>query len=137
MSARAVVLDASAVLAWLHREPGWEAVENALLAQPCRVSAANQAEIIARALDRGVTPDAITAILAGLAYEVADVTAADGQAAGHLRTATRPLGLSLGDRLCLALAQRTGASVLTADRPWLQIAAPLGLRIVCIRPNAS
>jgi PIN domain nuclease of toxin-antitoxin system len=133
----ATVLDASAVLACLHREPGGEAVENALLAGDCLVSAANHAEIIARALDRGVAPEAITAILAQLGYQVADVTAADGQAAGLLRGATRSLGLSLGDRLCLALAQRTGARTLTADRPWLQVAEPLGLRIVCIRPNAS
>jgi PIN domain nuclease of toxin-antitoxin system len=27
-------------------------------------------------------------------------------------------GLSLGDRLCLALAQRLDADVLTADRAW-------------------
>ena len=133
----ATVLDASAVLAYLHREPGWEVVESALLAGDCLVSAANQAEIIARALDRGVAPDAIAAILAPLGYEVASVTADDGQAAGLLRGATRPLGLSLGDRLCLALAQRTGARILTADRPWLEVAAPLGLRIVCIRPSAN
>ncbi len=37
---------------------------------------------------------------------------------GLLRTATRAAGLSLGDRACLALAQRLSAPVLTADQAW-------------------
>lgn len=132
-----VILDASAVLAYLHGEPGWEMVEDVLNAETCLVSAANQAEIIARSLDRGVTPEAITTILAELGYEVLDVTATDGQAAGHLRALTRAQGLSLGDRICLATAHRTQARILTADRPWLALAQPLGLDIVCIRPDVS
>jgi PIN domain nuclease of toxin-antitoxin system len=37
----------------------------------------------------------------------------------HRRFATRALGLSLGDRCCLALAQEhRGAQVVTADRLW-------------------
>lgn len=48
----------------------------------------------------------------------------------------RALGLSLGDRLCLAAAQRLHGKVLTADRPWLAMAQPLGLKMCCIRPDA-
>lgn len=130
-----VVLDASAVLAYLHGEPGWETVENALINQACVVTAANQAEIVARSLDRGVAPDAVTTILVELGYAVIDITAADGQEAGMLRPATRAHGLSLGDRLCLAVARRANASVLTADRPWLDLVEALGLDIQCIRPD--
>ena len=39
-------------------------------------------------------------------------------ASGKLRASTRTLGLSLGDRCCLALALEHGAEVVTADRPW-------------------
>jgi PIN domain nuclease of toxin-antitoxin system len=36
--------------------------------------------------------------------------------AGSLRTITRKLGLSLGDRACLALAESEGATALTCER---------------------
>ncbi len=132
-----VILDASAVLAYLHGEPGWEIVEAALLHQACAVTAANHAEIIARSLDRGVAPTSVVTMLDTLGYEVLDITAADGQRAGMLRMETRSMGLSLGDRLCFAVALRRGAAVITADRPWLALAKPLGLEICCIRPETS
>lgn len=133
---KVVVLDASAIIAFLQGEPGEDLVRRALHDSQCMVSAANQAEVIAKALDRGATPEAIQSVLADLAYTVLDVKAEDGAQAGWMRQATRDLGLSLGDRLCLALAQRLKVSVLTADRPWLKVAQPLSLDIVCIRPDA-
>jgi len=135
MSTPVIVLDASAVLAFLSGEPGQNVVADALQSGQCKVTAANQAEIIAKALDRGHTADSIQAILAHLAYDVMDITAVDGVQAGHLHVHTRTLGLSLGDRLCLAAAMRLGATVLTADRPWLLLAPDLGLDIRSIRPD--
>jgi ribonuclease VapC len=46
---------------------------------------------------------------------------------------TRPLGLSMGDRICLALGQRTGQVVLTADRSWVDVAASVGVRVELVR----
>lgn len=133
---QSVLLDASAVLAYLQGEPGSAAVEKALQAQQCSVTAANQAEIIAKSLDRGVTAEAIQIILAELPYAVVDVLAQDGLQAGMMRATTRTLGLSLGDRLCLAVAQRKKAAVFSADRPWLALRGPLNLDIVIIRPES-
>lgn len=130
-----LLLDASAVLAFLQGEPGGEQVQQALQDQSCVVSAANQAEVIAKSLDRGLAPEAIQAILAELAYAVIEVKAEDGAQAGYLRALTRHLGLSLGDRLCLTAAKRLNATVLTADRPWLTLRKPLGIDVVCIRPE--
>ena len=45
-------------------------------------------------------------------------TAEQALISGLLRPGTRALGLSLGDRCCLALAQVLKAEVVTADRPW-------------------
>jgi hypothetical protein len=132
-----VVLDASAVLAFLQGEPGEEAVAQALQSQRCLVTAANQADVISRALDRGGESAVIKQLLDELGYEVIDCTAADGAQAGWLRTATRASALSLGDRLCLAAAQRLQAPVLTADRQWLRLGAALGLKVVSIRPAAA
>ncbi len=131
----ATVLDASAVLAFLQGEPGADIVLSALESDPCLVSAANQAEIISKSLDYGLTLSTLLVLLDELNYSVVEITAADGVAAGAMRAKTRQLGLSLGDRLCLALGQRLGAKVLTADRPWLKIAKPLGVSIQSIRPE--
>ncbi|NCN71596.1 MAG: type II toxin-antitoxin system VapC family toxin [Rhodoferax sp.] len=129
------LLDASAVLAFLQGEPGEEVVREALQSANCRVSAANQTEVISKALDRGGDTATIGRMLEALNYTIIDVLAADGAQAGWLRSATRQLGLSLGDRLCLAAAQRLNAKVLTADRPWLTLGSALGLHIICIRPD--
>lgn len=133
---RVTVLDASAIIAFLQGEPGEDIVRHALQAGRCVVSAANQAEVIAKALDRGAHADAIKTVLADLAYAVIDLKAEDGARAGWMRDQTRAIGLSLGDRLCLSVAQRLSALVLTADRPWSSMAQPLGLDIRCIRPDS-
>lgn len=131
-----IVLDASAVIAFLQGEPGDTLVSAALESGNCAVTAANQTEIIAKSLDRGMNEADIRAVLAALGYSVLDITAADGMQAGWMRAATRSAGLSLGDRLCLAVAQRLKAKVLTVDRPWINLAPLLGLDIQCIRPDS-
>lgn len=131
----ATVLDASAILAFLQGEPGADVVLKALESDSCVVSAANQAEIISKSLDHGLTFSTLQVLLDELDYSVVELTAADGVAAGAMRAKTRHLGVSLGDRLCLAIGQRLGAKVLTADRPWLKVAKFLGVSIQCIRPQ--
>ena len=133
---RIAVLDASAVIAFLQGEPGHNMVRQVLREGRCVVSAVNQCEIIAKCVDRGMDRDVIQMVLAELDYKVADVTAQDGENAGWLRAQTRAIGLSLGDRMCLALAQRLQAVVLTADRPWLTLVQQTGLDIRCIREAA-
>jgi PIN domain nuclease of toxin-antitoxin system len=130
------ILDASAVLAFLQGEPGEDIVRLALQSDSCVVTAANQAEIIAKIVDRGVDAVVFKTVINQLGYPVIDITAQDGECAGWMRGQTRLIGLSLGDRLCLAVAKRLKAVVLTADRPWLAMAQPLGLDIRCIRPEA-
>lgn len=130
------LLDASAILAFLQAEPGDDVVRQALHDDTCLVSAANHSEVIAKAIDRGAEARALQVVLAELAYTIIDVTPEDGIAAGLMRSATRKTGLSLGERLCLATAQRLKARVLTADRPWLSVAKRLGLEVQCVRPES-
>lgn len=54
---------------------------------------------------------------------------------GLLRPMTRQVGLSLGNRACLALAKSRQAIALTADRAWTELDPSLGIAIQCIRPE--
>ncbi len=114
-----IVLDASAVLALVGREPGADIVEAAL--PDAVVSSANLAEVLGKAVDRGLDVRQQEALLATLGIAVEPVTAVDAVLAAEVRLSDLASGapvLSLGDRLCLALATRLGASALTADRAW-------------------
>jgi PIN domain nuclease of toxin-antitoxin system len=51
-------------------------------------------------------------------------------AAGLMRRETRAVGLSLGDRACLALALRRGAVALTADRAWERAGSGAGVEVI-------
>jgi PIN domain nuclease of toxin-antitoxin system len=132
-----MLLDASAVLALLFNEVGSEVVATALLQYDCRITAPNQAEVIAKLTDRDLTHNDVKQVLSILSITVIDSTAADGEAAGYLRSVSRNLGLSLGDRLCLAAGQRLNTPVMTADPAWLGLSEALELNIICIRTKMT
>jgi PIN domain nuclease of toxin-antitoxin system len=133
MSAR-YVLDASAVLAWILREPGSERVAALMLGEDCLLSSVNAAEIVARLADTGRPEAALRATLSHIGARLVPFDAEQATLCGLLRPATRSLGLSLGDRACLALGVQTQSSIITADRSWLKLPEELGLSIECIRP---
>ncbi len=108
------VLDASAVLAFLLGEPGAERVEAAL--DGGFIGAANWAEVAQKVRSAPADWGMARALLLSYSLAVEPVTSADAETAAALWR--RGSGLSLGDRLCLALAERLDATVLTADRAW-------------------
>jgi PIN domain nuclease of toxin-antitoxin system len=126
-----VILDASAVLAFLLREPGQDRVMAALLSEP-RMSTINFAEVVTKYVLRGAAAqgERLRNELPVLFVPVDEDLALQ---AALMAAVTRPLGLSLGDRICLALARRTGLPALTADRSWLDVAATLGVTVEAIR----
>ena len=128
-----VVLDASALLAYAFGEPGGEAVGP--LVAGARISAANWSEFVQKAVQHGVATEGMRAELEGAGLRIVPVDVHQAERAAALWPLTRPLGLSLADRLCLALASmQLPARVLTADRAWLQLPALQGMQLVCIRP---
>ena len=124
-----VLLDASAVLARIFREPGAERVDAVL--PGASVSAVNYAEVVSKLIDFGAPVEAATDIGSDLGLAVLPFDEAAAGDAGLLRGATRALGLSLGDRACLALARRLRLPILTADRAWADL--DLGVEVVLIR----
>ena len=111
-----MVLDASALLALLNREPGHEEVARTI--PQAVVSTVNLSEVVAKLVESGMPGEAIHEALDGLALEVHAFERNLAYEAGLLRTATRLRGLSLGDRACLALGRRLNLPVLTTDRAW-------------------
>jgi PIN domain nuclease of toxin-antitoxin system len=124
-------LDASAVLALVHGEPGAERVLAVL--DRAVMSAVNLAEVVSRLAERGRPPTDIRRQLTRLPLDIVPVDEDLGYEAGFLRPATRPIGLSLGDRICLALAARLGATALTADRAWTRVGTDV--RVEVFRPS--
>jgi PIN domain nuclease of toxin-antitoxin system len=72
-------------------------------------------------------------VLLALPVTVADLDARLAIDMGAMVAQTRPLGLSLGDRACLALARRERLPALTADRIWLQAGTLIGVEVRLIR----
>ena len=112
------VLDASALLAYLWQEPGHETVAQRIDQSTVVMSSVNLSEVLSRAADKGMSPPAMAALQAALPFEIIPFDRAQAQTAASLRPPTKALGLSLGDRACLALAIERQAVALTADRVW-------------------
>ncbi|MHB1591371.1 MAG: type II toxin-antitoxin system VapC family toxin [Sulfuricella sp.] len=132
-----VILDASAILAYLHNEPGWQAVEPCILNATAHASTVNIAEAASKLIDRGVPPDEALSSITILNLKLLPFAAQESAETARLRPLTRSRGLSLGDRACLATARLHRMAVLTADRPWLEFATDLQLDIRSIRPDSA
>ena len=115
------VLDASALLAYLWQEPGHDTVAQHIEQSKVLMSSVNLSEVLSRAADKGMSPSDMAALQAALPFEVVPFDRTQAQTAACSRPATKALGLSLGDRACLALAIERQAVALTADRVWQEL----------------
>lgn len=123
-----VVLDASALLAFLHDEPGGDEVSSVL--EGASISTVNWSEVLQKALQRGVTIDGMQQefIDVGVAFE--PFSPRQAEIAARLWSRTRKHGLSLADRACLALAMDTARPLLTADRACSTVGLDIEIRLV-------
>lgn len=128
----ASILDASALIAYLHDEPGADAVVEAIT-QVAAVSVVNWAEALSKVAADGNDPqqvaDSFQTSNSPLLLE--PLTDADCIEIARLRPLTKAHGLSLADRACLALAKRLEIPVITADRDWADLT--LGINVQLIR----
>jgi PIN domain nuclease of toxin-antitoxin system len=123
-----VVLDASALLAYLQDETGSDLVEGVLADSV--VSSVNWAEVVQKSISAGVNVDGMLDDLQALGLRVESFLPADGEIAGRLWRQTRQVGLSLGDRACLSLGYRLGVTVLTSDRAWASLNLALDIQVI-------
>jgi PIN domain nuclease of toxin-antitoxin system len=119
MTSDSVVLDASAVVAVLFAEKGGSSVTRRL--PGAFLSAVNLAEVATRAVELGKPLEEVIYQIGRLPFSVVPFDAEQAHFAASLRAPTRHLGLSLGDRACLALGMSREALVVTGDRKWKEL----------------
>ncbi len=125
----ASILDASALIALLHAEPGSDAVLNAI-ADGAAMSVVNWAETLSKVAADGDDPQTVATAFDGM-FIREQLTDVDCIEIARLRPLTSRRGLSLADRACLALGARLGNPVLTADRDWTDL--NIGITVLLIR----
>jgi len=125
------VLDASAVLALLEREPGGEFVRSVLDEGIAFISTVNITEVLTKLMQHGLSADEADDDLESLHLERIPFALSTAARAAALSATTKRFGLSLGDRACLALAIELGHRTITTDRIWEQL--ELGVPVVLAR----
>lgn len=113
------VLDSSAVLALMFQEPGMERVEEIL--DKSVIGRVNTTEVLTKLVERGASLNEAVENLSELGIPVVELDEPQSTIIAQLRLQTKHLGLSLGDRACLALAIKENAIAATADRNWTQL----------------
>ncbi len=126
------VLDASALLALLQNEPGAKRVRD--IAQESVIGAVNVCETMGKLTSAGMTIDDARTSIALVNLEVVPFDTELAYKTGALIVETRKLGLSLGDRACLALGLMLNNTVVTAEHLWTKL--NLGVTVEVIRGNA-
>ncbi len=110
-----IVFDSSALLAYIRGEPG-DAVVRTRLGSGGICSTANWAEVAQKVRSAGADWSLVRALLLSYDLRLEAVTVADAESAAAMWRSGE--GLSLADRLCLALGARLGATVFTCDTAW-------------------
>ena len=124
-----VVLDASVILAVINSEPGQEQLTSELLSRSV-CGAVNLAEVYGKLLSRGWPPDEAWEDATSPVQQVLPFDSQQARIAGDLTEPTRHLGLSLGDRACIALALSLRVPVFTAERNWKKLKLQVPIHVI-------
>jgi ribonuclease VapC len=122
-----IVLDASAVLAVAHKEPGADVVLKAR--SQAIISAVNHAEVVSKLAQKNIPFEEVQVFINEVFPRVIPFDVEQANAAGVLHAASRKNELSYADCACIALAAVRGMPLLTGDRKWLNVETSVEIRL--------
>jgi len=123
------VLDASALIALFHQEPGSDKVAQAI-EDGSVLSAVNLSEVASKFNELGTPEALIQTAINVLELTLVDFNAELAYKVGLLRPLTKSADLSLGVRACLALAQHLNLHALTTDRVWNGLIPGVNVQVI-------
>lgn len=123
------VLDASALIAFICEEKGAEKV--AAVLPRCCISSVNLAETYSKMIEYGKPLEGVSYQVERLRIPIVPFDEEQARIVASLWRQTRPAGLGLGDRACLALAFSKSLPAFTTEKEWLK--CQTGVKIVKIR----
>ena len=94
------------------------------------MSTVNVAEFCAKLNERQLSAGDVGEAVDDLGVTIEAFLRVDAETSGGWRRSTRPLGLGLGDRACLALAYRLSVPALTADSVWATLNVGVTVRLI-------
>lgn len=124
-----VVLDASAMLAIIDQEPGHEKLTPKVLSDAV-CSTVNLAEVQTKLISRGWSSIEAWEDATSTIQEAIPFTAEHAQRTGEFVSQGKHLGLSLGDRACLAVADMLKCPVYTADKVWKELRTSVKIHLI-------
>lgn len=123
-----IVIDSSALIAFLLREPGHDVVSAQL--PHASVSTVNFSEVLARMSRDAIAPRTLALKLVGLGLTLVDFDPSQAFIASEIRALARGHGIGMADCCCLALALHKAVPVLTADRAWQSLGFELDVQLI-------
>lgn len=124
------VLDSSAFLALIQKEKGYERVADVLDSAECFISTVNLSEVSTKLLLSGMPQETAHQMSMFSDLEAVFLDREIAFRAALLAPHSKSLGLSLGDRACLATALTKQAVALTTDRIWLKVKAGPPIEVI-------
>lgn len=122
-----VVIDTSALMALIKREPGADQVAERISGG--LASAVIFAETLSKLATQGYDSRSIGADLLAAGLNVEPVGMDDVRGVVALNRLAQN-NISLADRFCLALGLARNLPVLTGDRPWADLGLPLKIELI-------
>ena len=123
-----MILDASALLALLQSETGADRVQAVL--SKAFISSVNWSEVVQKLSVFDENAADIRPELEAIGLKIVPFTAQQAEIWASLWAMSKPYGLSLGDRACIALGIQKKKTVLTADKVWTQLTLPIQIEVI-------
>lgn len=123
-----VLLDTSAIIALLKKEPGYESLEEVVANSA--VSIINFSELVSVLMRTSIVESEIDEIIKDIIPEIIPFSEDIAIQTGKLIKLTKDLGLSLGDRACIATGIYHGIPIYTTDKVWKDLKTSAQIVIV-------